>query len=210
VRMAAEKNIRAFLAIEPTEEVLRLVCRLQEKLKRELIGRISWTRPDGQHLTLKFFGDISVDDVDAIGRIVQGRLQTGGIFQLRIESLGVFPNAKKPRVLWCGTKGDVEKLAALQNQLEEDFTRIGFPKEDRPFRAHLTLGRIKDPQSVSGLDDALSRYAAFSAGEFSARDLILFQSHLTPHGAIYHKLVTFPLGGVNAAGNRLDDFLTRP
>jgi 2'-5' RNA ligase len=189
----AEKNIRAFLAIEPPEEILQTVIRLQEKLKREIRGRLSWTRPGGQHLTLKFFGDVSTGDVDSIARAVQNRLQSGTALNLKIAELGVFPDARKPRVLWCGTSGDVEKLAVLQKQLDADFSGIGFPKEDRPFRAHLTLARIKDPREVSGLNEALAKQTAFSAGEFSVRELILFQSKLTPQGALYTRLATFPL-----------------
>ena len=193
--MAAEKNIRAFLAIEPPEEILQTVLRLQEKLRREMSGRLSWTRPGGQHLTLKFFGDVSVEDVDSIGQAVQNRLQAGWSLNLKVEKLGVFPDARKPRVLWCGTLGDVEKLAALQKQLDADFALIGFPQEDRPFRAHLTLARIKDPREVSGLGQVLNKHTTFSAGEFQVGELILFQSKLTPQGAIYTRLATFPLAG---------------
>ena len=193
--MATEKNIRAFLAIEPPEEILQTVLRLQEKLKREVSGRLSWTRHGGQHLTLKFFGDVSPDDVESISRAVQNRLVSGWILNLKVEKLGVFPDPRKPRVLWCGTSGDIEKLATLQKQLEADFALIGFPKEDRPFRAHLTLARIKDPREVAGVGEALNKHTTFSAGEFSVRELILFQSQLTPHGAVYTRLATFQLGG---------------
>lgn len=191
----SEKNIRAFLAVEPPEEILQAVIRLQEKLKREISGKVSWTRPGGQHLTLKFFGDVSAEEVDAIGRAVKDRLAAGWTLNLKMEKPGVFPNAGKPRVLWCGTSGDVENLAALQKQLEADFALIGFPMEDRPFRAHLTLARIKDPRETAGVSEALTRHAAFSAGEFHVRELVLFQSRLTPQGAIYTKLAAFPLAG---------------
>lgn len=193
--MSTEKNIRVFLAIEPPEEILQTVIRLQEKLKREVSGRLSWTRPGGQHLTLKFFGDVSTEDVESISHAVQNRLASGWSLNLKVEKLGVFPDPRKPRVLWCGTSGDIEKLAALQKQLDADFGLIGFPKEDRPFRAHLTLTRIKDPREVSGVSEALAKHATFSAGEFSVRELILFQSKLTPQGAIYTRLAAFPLAG---------------
>lgn len=189
----SEKNIRAFLAVEPPEEILQAVIRLQEKLKQEIRGRLSWTRPGGQHLTLKFFGDVSKDDVDSIGRVTQNLLKSGASLNLQIEKLGVFPDARKPRVLWCGTAGDVEKLAALHKQLEADFIGIGFPKEDRPFRVHLTLARVKEPRRPVGMDEALQKYRDFSTGVFAVRELILFQRKLTPQGAIYTRLATFPL-----------------
>jgi len=192
---SAGKNIRAFLAIEPPEEILQAVIRLQEKLKWEISGKLSWTRPGGQHLTLKFFGDVSAEEVDSIGQSVRNCLQPGWALNLKIEKLGAFPNAHKPRVLWCGTSGDVEKLAALQKQLEADFAGIGFPEEDRPFRAHLTLARIRDPRGLPGMGEVLQKYHAVSAGEFIVKELVLFQSRLTPQGAIYTRLAAFPLAG---------------
>ena len=77
--------------------------------------------------------------------------------------------------------------------MDEDFAAIGFPAEDRPFRAHLTLARIKDSRSLSGLDEILKKHAAFDAGTFPCRELILFQSKLAPQGAIYTKLAEFTL-----------------
>jgi 2'-5' RNA ligase len=189
-----EKNIRAFLAIEPPEDILQAVARMQEKLKREISGRISWTKPQGQHLTLKFFGDISTEDVKNICTAVQNRIASGSALNLKIEKLGVFPDARQPRVLWCGITGDEEKLLAIQKQLDDDFASIGFPGEDRPFRAHLTLARIKDAHGLAGISEALTKHSGFVAGEFVGKELILFQSRLTPQGAIYTRLAEFVLG----------------
>jgi len=193
--MPDEKNIRAFLALEIPEDVLGAVSRLQEKLKRDLGGRISWTLPQAQHLTLKFFGNVSGEDVKRIGFAVDNRTRTCRPLKLSIGEPGVFPNPQRPRVLWCGTSGEIEKLSALQKQLDGDFADLGFPAEDRPFRAHLTLCRIKDPRDVSGVDTVLTKYRAFAAGEFSGKELVLFQSKLTPQGAIYTRLAEFALGG---------------
>jgi 2'-5' RNA ligase len=191
----SEKNIRAFLAIDPPENILQEMSRLQEKLKREISGRISWTKPQGQHLTLKFFGDLSTDDVKNICSAVQNWVTSEQSLNLKIENLGVFPDARKPRVIWCGVTGDVEKLSGLQKQLDSDFAGIGFPAEERPFQAHLTLGRIKDSRGLTGINEALTKYNAFAAGEFSCKELILFQSELSPQGATYSKLAEFALGG---------------
>ena len=191
----SEKNIRAFLAIDPPEDILQAMSRLQEKLKREISGRISWTKPQGQHLTLKFFGDISTEDVKNICSAVQNRVASEPSLNLKIEKLGLFPDARRPRVIWCGVTGDVEKLSVLQKQLDSDFAGIGFPMEDRSFQAHLTLGRIKDSRGLTGINEALTKYSAFTAGEFNCTELILFQSRLTPQGAIYTKLAEFALGG---------------
>jgi 2'-5' RNA ligase len=189
------KNIRAFLAIEPPEDILQELSRLQEKLKREISGRISWTKPQGQHLTLKFFGDISAEDVKNICSAVENRIASVSSLNLKIEKLGVFPDARRPRVLWCGVSGDGEKLLLLQKQLKADYEGIGFTSDDRPFRAHLTLGRIKESHGLTGISEALTKQKAFVAGEFECRQLILFQSRLLPHGAVYTKLAEFTLKG---------------
>ena len=191
----SEENIRAFLAIEPPEDILQAMSRLQEKLKREISGRISWTKPQGQHLTLKFFGDITAEDIKNICAAVENRIVSGSSLNLKIEKMGVFPDARRPQVLWCGVTGDVEKLSVLQKQLDSDFASIGFPKEDRPFRAHLTLGRIKESRGLSGISEALTKHNAFAAGEFGCKELILFQSRLLQQDTVYTKLAKFPLKG---------------
>ena len=189
-----EKNIRAFLAIEPPEDILQEITRIQEKLKREISGRLSWTRPQGQHLTLKFFGDISKEDINNVCAAVQKRVVAEQKLNLKVEKLGVFPDARRPRVLWCGVTGDVEKLITLQKKLDGDFAVFGFPVEDRSFKAHLTLARIKDSRDMTGMNEALKKYDSFKAGEFIADKLFLFQSNLTPQGAVYTKLAEFALG----------------
>ena len=190
-----EKNIRAFLAIEPPENVLQKISVLQDKLKSEISGRLSWTRPQGQHLTLKFFSDISLDDVKNICTAVQKWIVFEQKLNLKIEKLGVFPDARRPRVLWCAVTGDVERLSVLQKKIDSDLAAIGFPMEDRPFRAHLTLARIKDSRDITGMSEALKKFDTFTAGEFIADKLFLFQSNLTPQGAVYTKLAEFALGG---------------
>ena len=114
---------------------------------------------------------------------------------LKIEKIGVFPDDRRPRVLWCGVTGDAEKLITLQKKLDGDFATIGFPAEERPFRPHLTLARIKDWRDLMGMNEALQKYSAFTAGEFICMELILFQSKLSPQGAVYTKLAEFALGG---------------
>jgi len=189
------KNIRAFLAIEPPEDILQELSRFQEKMKREISGRISWTKPQGQHLTLKFFGDISADDITNISSVVQNRTALAPPLTLKIEKIGVFPDARRPRVLWCGVSGDGENLLGLHKKLDSDFEGIGFPSEDRPFRAHLTLGRIKESHGLTGISEALTKQKDFVAGVFECKELILFQSKLLPQGAVYTKLSEFKLKG---------------
>src|SRR4030042_188904 len=193
--MDAQKNIRAFLAIEPPEEVLQAVDLLQEKLKKDIKGKISWTRAQGNHITLKFFGNIDKDDIKNICAVVEKQIALVPPLSLIIEKMGVFPDARRPRVLWLGSTGDVAKLTTLQLGMESDFEGIGFERGNRPFRAHLTLGRIKIPREITGISEALNKYGDFTVGEFSCKELILFQSKLMPQGAVYTELRKFNFSG---------------
>jgi RNA 2',3'-cyclic 3'-phosphodiesterase len=189
-----EGSIRAFLAIDPPAEVRRRIGEIQSELKRAVQGKIGWVRPEGIHLTLKFFGDIAVRDVAAISEAVREKTGPAAPLDFTVHRVGVFPDLRRPRVIWLGMEGDTERLAALQRALEGAFAEIGFPAEDRPFRAHLTLGRIKTTTGLTGLAKAVADGRETGAGSFRAGGLILFRSELHPSGARYTRLAEFPFG----------------
>jgi 2'-5' RNA ligase len=101
----------------------------------------------------------------------------------------------RPRIIWLGIAGQLGRLLSLQKDLEEEFFLRGFPKEERPFRAHLTIGRVKIPKGIIGLAPAVEGAGKLTAGTFTVGEIVLFQSNLTPRGAIYSKLAAFPLEG---------------
>jgi 2'-5' RNA ligase len=193
--MMDEKKIRSFLALDPPEEVLREIGAVQNRLRKLIEGDIRWVRPEGIHLTLKFFGDVSGDDVANIATVVEKDAEGERPFSLAIGGAGVFPDPHRPRVLWLGMNGDVERLLVFQKGLEQTLHEIGFPREERPFRPHLTLGRIKTSRGLIGLVRALEKGEEYTAGRFIASGLSLMQSELTPRGAIYTKLKWFPFSG---------------
>lgn len=192
--MSEDKNIRAFLAIDPPEGVLEKVAGMQNSLRKKIQGSIRWVRPEGIHLTLKFFGDISAADVEKISGVVAQRTAAVPPFALEVKGIGAFPDMTRPRVVWLGITGQLAPLLSLQQDLEEELFLIGFPKEDRPFRAHLTMGRIKVPKGIMGLAPAVAAASNLSAGTFTVGEVVLFRSSLLPQGAVYTKLAAFPLG----------------
>jgi RNA 2',3'-cyclic 3'-phosphodiesterase len=195
--MTDEKKIRSFLALDPPEEVLREIASIQNRLRKLIHGDIRWVRPEGIHLTLKFFGELSGDDVANIATVVEKAAEGERSFSLAIGAVGVFPDPHRPRVLWLGMNGDVERLQVFQKGLEQALLRIGFPREERPFRPHLTLGRIRTPKGLIGLARALEKGEEYTAGRFIAPGLSLIQSELTPRGAMYTRLKWFPFSGKN-------------
>lgn len=193
--MSENKNIRAFLAIDPPAVVLENIQEMQNRLKKNIRGVIRWVRPEGIHLTLKFFGDISVQDVANISEVIVKRTNAAPPFALEVRGLGAFPDVTRPRIIWLGITGQMGNLLSLQKDLEEEFFILGFPKEDRPFRAHLTMGRVKVPKGIIGLAAAVDAGGKLTAGSFTVGEVALFQSSLSPQGAIYTRLATFPLQG---------------
>ena len=189
------ETIRAFLALDPPPEILRTIADIQRALRKNIRGSVSWVRPEGIHLTLKFFGDIAANDVSAVSEVVAGQIAGARPVNLEAKGLGVFPDTRRPRVLWLGIGGEVERLIAMQKAIDQGLEPCGFPKEKRPFQAHLTLARIKSPQGLSGIEDVLTEKKSESAGKFTATGLTLFKSELTPKGAIYTILGHFPFQG---------------
>ena len=193
--MIENKNIRAFLAIDPPEVVLDNIQALQNRLKKSIQGAIRWVRPEGIHLTLKFFGDISAYDVENISEAIANKTANVPPITLEIRGMGAFPDLNRPRVIWLGINGQLAPLLSLQRDLEEVFSKLGFPKENRPFRAHLTMGRVKVPKGIIGLAPSVEAEGNLMAGNFTVGEITLFQSSLSPQGAIYSKLAAFPLQG---------------
>ena len=200
--MTDEKKIRSFLALDPPGEILREIASIQNRLRKLIQGDIRWVRPEGIHLTLKFFGDVSGDDVANIATVVGKAAEGERSFSLAVGGVGVFPDPHRPRVLWLGMNGDVERLQVFQKELGQALLQIGFPREERPFRPHLTLGRIRTSKGLIGLARALEREAEYTAGQFIASGLSLIQSELTPRGAIYTRLKGFPFSGKNGRYGR--------
>jgi 2'-5' RNA ligase len=186
------EKLRAFIAISLPEPVLQGIVTAQETLKRSGL-KIRWVRKEGIHLTLKFLGDIDRDSVEKISEAMERATGSFSPFTLWAEGIGVFPNLRRPRVAWVGLSGDIEILRALQRDLESQLSGLGFPKEKRPFKGHLTLGRVKGRLDGIKLQEALEDLGDFRTESFTAQSLVLFQSELRPDGAVYSRLAEVPL-----------------
>ena len=193
--MTDEKTNRSFLAFALPEEVLQEIGRVQNRLRRRISGDVRWVRPEAIHLTLKFFGDVPVGDLPHISAVMEKMAAAVAPFDLTVGGVGVFPDPQRPRIVWLGMGGDAERLVSFQKGMEREFEEIGFPQEERPFRPHLTLARIRSKKGLTGLDGVLEKGETYAAGRFIATGLSLFKSDLTPQGAIYTRLAAYPFCG---------------
>ncbi len=180
-------TIRTFIAFELPPAVILLLQKMQQDLKRLKI-RARWVQPENIHLTLKFLGNINPDDIDKIGAAMTGAAIEFSPITLAVSGIGVFPGIKRPRVIWLGLGGDIRSLLALQGRLEEKLVGVGFPKDKRSFKAHLTLGRIKQAASQALVRQMLNEYATLRSVDATFNQIILYKSDLQPSGAVYSKL----------------------
>ena len=190
------ETIRTFIALELPPAVIALLQEVQQDLKRLRI-RARWVRPGNIHLTLKFLGDINPDDIDKIGTAMAGAAVGCMPVTVSVRGIGVFPGVKRPRVIWVGLGGDIQALLALQSRLEQKLADAEFPKDNRSFKAHLTLGRIKQTVKPAVIRQMIADYAKLRSEEFIFDQVILFKSDLKPSGAVYSKLKQTNLGMTN-------------
>ena len=183
-------TIRTFIALELPPSVISLLEKVQEDLKSMGLPA-KWVRPENIHLTLKFLGNITPDDIDIIGGAMMDAVDDFAAIDLVARGVGVFPGIKRPRVIWVGLGGQIQLLFAMQCMLEDNLAALGFKKEKRPFKGHLTLGRFRQTANSNTIRQIMREYANLHSEEFTASRIILFKSDLKPTGAVYSQLMNF-------------------
>ena len=186
-------SIRTFIALELPPALISLLHKVQQDLKRMNI-RARWVRPENIHLTLKFLGDINPGDVDKIDAAMAAAAIEFAPVTLTVRGIGVFPGIKRPRVIWVGLGGDIRSLLALQSRLEQELAEVEFPQDKRSFKAHLTLGRIKQSAGPAVIRQVITEHATLSSDDFTCNQVLLFKSDLKPSGAVYSILKQTNLG----------------
>lgn len=185
--------IRAFVALDIPPTVKNELDKLISALGQSRPA-VTWVKAARVHLTIKFLGNVHPEKIDGIKTALQDVSSRCAPFRLQPTGCGAFPSLKQMRVIWAGLKGDQEPLSALHTNVERALTSLGFPPEGRPFRAHLTLGRVKGPRELNSLQKALLAHQNFQAEAFDATELVLYKSDLRPEGPLYTPLFRAILG----------------
>jgi len=156
---------------------------------------VSWTRPEGMHLTLKFLGEVEEKRVPKIEAALDSAANSIGAFSLSVSGMGTFPDIRRPRVIWIGLKEQGNNLIRLQRSVEEEFNKTGFSPEDREFTPHITLGRIRSQKNVEKLLSLIEKLRDVELDGFDASCVYLMQSQLRPTGAVYTERYSVELQG---------------
>jgi 2'-5' RNA ligase len=175
--------MRTFIAVELPENIKNKLGEVQASLKK-LNLNVGWVKNTNIHATLKFLGEVPEDKLDKIYSGVELACQGEKIFGMNLKGLGGFPNVKNPRVIWVGVDKGKENLAVIQRRIEEELFKKDFPREERGFSPHLTLGRVKSFQNMERLAEQIKKIN-FETTEFPVKEVVVMKSQLHPAGAIY-------------------------
>lgn len=197
----SQSRLRLFVALDLPAGAKAALAATMGQLQSVIPAGVRWVNPAGIHLTLKFLGDTEAGLVTPLRAALREAAAAGDSrpFPLHLDGLGVFPNYREPRGIYAGVDGDLDSLVDTQRRVEQTIVRLGFPQEKRPFHPHLTFGRVREgvaPAVRRQIGETIATQAAALSPEYAwtAGEIHLIRSVLTPQGAVYTTLGQAALG----------------
>jgi RNA 2',3'-cyclic 3'-phosphodiesterase len=188
--------IRAFIAIDLSPEIRRMLDQVTMQLKDRLVDvPIRWVPAENIHLTLMFLGDVSVKNLEMLKKVLQTEVSSQHSFEFSVGGVGAFPNTRHARVVWVGVEAPAE-LVNVQRGIEMAVSRLGYAREDRPFSAHLTLGRVSrnaTSKDIHLISEVLESTKVGFLGVAQVDSIHLLKSDLQSTGAVYSSIFSAPL-----------------
>ncbi len=192
-----QENWRVFVAIAFPDEVKERCGALVARLKTGIQftgAHPTWVKTQSLHLTLAFLGRTPLTALPAVERIMDSAAISQKAISLSLRGVGLFPTPKNPRVISLHLHGDLVRLERLQDELSKQLRESGFAVDDRPFRPHVTLARLKSMRGLPGVRDIVQTHSEARVGEVRVDRLTLYRSHLLPDGAEYEVIYEAPFG----------------
>ncbi len=187
--------VRAFVAVEIPFEVKDRAGQLIARLSTSS-AKVKWVSPRHLHWTLKFLGDVDMLEVPAICQAVSRAVTPFAPFDVEARGAGAFPDPDRPRTVWIGMGEGSESMIALHDAIERELIPLGYRGENRRFRPHLTVGRVRQsPSGIEELADLIRAQADFDGGLSTVYEVVVFSSELGPDGPTYDPLSHAELRG---------------
>ncbi len=183
------RRIFIALKVEAEESLLKMISTLKSRLSNE---SIKWTNPDNIHITLSFLGDTEENLIKVIKTMLNEKCKGSGKFELIIRGSGVFKNLSDPRIIWIGIEPS-EKLMRLNGFIMKGLKELGINTEERPFKPHLTIGRIKHLNDKKSLEAVMEKYQDSEIQNTGVNEVILYESILLQSGPVYKPIAKFSL-----------------
>ena len=187
-----KNRLRTFIAVSLSPSILAGIEKLMRTLQSNGEG-VHWVEPQNLHITLKFLGDVPLNDLPQLIRTLTQSVCQNYSFDLTLQGFGAFPNLESPKTIWIGCREGAEELGQLAEMINESLRPLGFPKEARRFSPHLTIGRVKKPAQRSPLMPILDANQNRLFGSCSISEVQIFASELTRRGPIYTELAAVAL-----------------
>jgi 2'-5' RNA ligase len=178
------KRIFIALKIETGEYFLSMLSSFKSGLSEDMI---KWTNPENTHITLAFLGDTEEKTIKDIVSMLKDKCEGSGKFELIIKGSGVFRNLTDPRIIWTGIEQS-EKLSHLNDIITTGLKRLGINLEDRPFKPHLTIGRVKHINDKRKLKALIEQFQNSEIQKVPINEVILYESVLLQSGPVYKPL----------------------
>ena len=192
------ERLRLFIALPVPESIKDQIEKVQSELQRKLAdATIRWATRDQFHLTLRFLGHVPVDVVDGLVDAVRARCAEFPPLDLRAQGLGCFPRVRSPRVIWVGVKDEAEALQPLQRAIQTSTLPFTSEVPEDRFSAHVTLGRVKNINrtQTEALAGYLAERGASPFDQWTATEVEIMRSQLSPKGSKYSVMAAAPLAG---------------
>ena len=187
--------LRTFVAVEIPLEV-------REKARRVIAAlsvtpaKVKWVEPRNMHWTLKFLGEVEIVDTPAICEAVRLAAEPLASFDVEVAGVGAFPDARRPRTIWLGVERGSEQMIELHDAIEFELSKLGYRPENRRFRPHITIGRVRQsPHGIAELGELIESHQNFEAGVSLVDEVVVFSSQLHRDGPTYDPLCHVELKG---------------
>jgi len=190
--------MRAFIALPLSSDIKKRLGDLIKDLKDQGIEG-KWVPPENIHLTLKFLGNIKEETINDIEKILISLSEHVAPFEIALQGIGIFSSSGKPRVLWVGIKDEGGKVSFMQRWLQDRLASLGFAKEERSFKPHLTLARFKtiSSKTIKRIHNLCKEKENMDFGKMKIDTVILYESILSSEGATYRQVKEIKLKNLN-------------
>ena len=187
-------TLRTFLAVEAPAAMRTRAGGLIDALAGTP-ANVKWVDDESLHWTLKFLGDVQSRDIPQVCQAVTKAVAGLAPFDVHARGAGAFPTAERPRTVWLGVDSGEEAIVALHDAIEERLADLGFRREQRRYRPHLTLGRVRRSQmGIADLGELIALHDEYDAGTMRVDEVVIFSSQLERSGPSYEVLGRAPLG----------------